>query len=213
MSALISLFSSFNAPASRLTPQLFLFYLRVFKTARAPKLMVSEPEQLCCSDASWEPIIGLVDGFVWSFMNVRTLVFIVLCICLCVEAVPLKCAELVRFGLKAQRFSSSVYADVSLKLLFLFFYCTLNKRLYKQLWRTPSKKPKQTKCSYFIWIFLKLWFKSLTLIQSLCWTSLLEIVNSSHDSSAAVPAPSPQFLHVFIQHIFSWIISFFSYLL
>uniref|UniRef100_A0A3Q1HR37 Uncharacterized protein n=1 Tax=Anabas testudineus TaxID=64144 RepID=A0A3Q1HR37_ANATE len=58
MSAVHSLFPSVNAPATRLTPFLFLFYLRIFETATAPKLMVNQPAQLCCSDATWEPIKG-----------------------------------------------------------------------------------------------------------------------------------------------------------
>ena len=57
-SALTSLFPTVNAPASRFTPQLFLFYFRVFKTATAPQVTVSQPEQLCCSDATWEPVKG-----------------------------------------------------------------------------------------------------------------------------------------------------------
>uniref|UniRef100_A0A3Q3XDY4 Uncharacterized protein n=1 Tax=Mola mola TaxID=94237 RepID=A0A3Q3XDY4_MOLML len=38
-----SLLSPGNAPASRFTPHLFLFYLRIFKTGTAPKLLVSQP--------------------------------------------------------------------------------------------------------------------------------------------------------------------------
>ena len=57
-SACNSLFPSLNASASRLTPPLFLFYLHVFETATAPKLMVSHPQQLCSSDATWRPIKG-----------------------------------------------------------------------------------------------------------------------------------------------------------
>ncbi|XP_061575849.1 uncharacterized protein zgc:112980 isoform X2 [Cololabis saira] len=82
--AVKSLFSSYNAPASRFTPQVFLFYLRLFKTATAPKVTVSQPEQLCLSDAAWDPIT---------------------------VAVPLKPAELVKFALRAQVCSSAVYSD------------------------------------------------------------------------------------------------------
>ncbi|KAM6939467.1 uncharacterized protein FYW49_007025 [Xenentodon cancila] len=82
--AVKSLFSSVNAPASRFTPQVFLFYLRIFKTATAPKVTVSQPEQLCLSDAAWEPIK---------------------------DAVPLKPAELVKFALRAQGCSATVYTD------------------------------------------------------------------------------------------------------
>nr|XP_019962407.1 PREDICTED: uncharacterized protein LOC109642172 [Paralichthys olivaceus] len=73
-----------NAPASRLTPLLFLFYLRIFETAMAPKLVVSQMTELCHSDATWEPI-----G----------------------DAVPLKRAELVKFALRFQSCCSAVYAD------------------------------------------------------------------------------------------------------
>ncbi|XP_039659759.1 uncharacterized protein zgc:112980 isoform X1 [Perca fluviatilis] len=79
-----SLFPSVNAPASRFTPDLFLFYLRIFKTATAPKLAVMRPEELCCSDAAWEPIK---------------------------DAVPLTCAALVKFALRVQRCSSAVFTD------------------------------------------------------------------------------------------------------
>ncbi|XP_034741427.1 uncharacterized protein zgc:112980 [Etheostoma cragini] len=84
MSSLHSLFPSVNAPASRFTPDLFQFYLCIFKTATAPKLAVMRPEELCCSDAAWEPIKG---------------------------AVPLTCARLVRFALRVQRCSSAVFTD------------------------------------------------------------------------------------------------------
>ncbi|XP_042340528.1 uncharacterized protein zgc:112980 [Plectropomus leopardus] len=60
MSATVSLLSLGNAPASRFTPQLYRVYLRVFNTAAAPKLVVSKPAQLCCSDAAWEPVKGTV---------------------------------------------------------------------------------------------------------------------------------------------------------
>ncbi|XP_059190182.1 uncharacterized protein zgc:112980 isoform X2 [Centropristis striata] len=81
--ALNSLLPSVNAPASRFTPQLFLFYLCVFKTATAPKLLVSEPEQLCSSGA-WEPIK---------------------------DAVALTRVELVRFALRVQKCCSAVFTD------------------------------------------------------------------------------------------------------
>ncbi|XP_054912525.1 uncharacterized protein zgc:112980 [Poeciliopsis prolifica] len=83
-SALESLFPPVNLPASRFTPAIFLLYLRIFETATAPRLTVSQPEQLCFSGASWEPIK---------------------------DAVPLKRSELVKFALKAQRCSLSVYSD------------------------------------------------------------------------------------------------------
>ncbi|XP_044040772.1 uncharacterized protein zgc:112980 isoform X2 [Siniperca chuatsi] len=83
-SALHSLFPSVNAPASRFTPHLFLFYLCIFKTATTPKLMVSQPAQLCCSDAAWEPIK---------------------------DAVPLTRAALVRFALRVQRCCPAVFND------------------------------------------------------------------------------------------------------
>ncbi|XP_040891820.1 uncharacterized protein zgc:112980 isoform X2 [Toxotes jaculatrix] len=79
-----SLFPSLNGPASRFTPALFLFYLRIFETARAPQLTVSHPEQLCSSDATWGPIK---------------------------DAVPLRRAELVKFALRVHKCCSAVYAD------------------------------------------------------------------------------------------------------
>uniref|UniRef100_A0AAQ6AKL8 B box-type domain-containing protein n=1 Tax=Amphiprion ocellaris TaxID=80972 RepID=A0AAQ6AKL8_AMPOC len=83
-SALTSLFPSVNAPASNLSPHSFLFYLRIFETATAPKLMVIRPAQLSCSAAKWE----LIES-----------------------AVPLKRAELVKFALRAQRCCCAVYTD------------------------------------------------------------------------------------------------------
>ncbi|XP_071359418.1 uncharacterized protein [Trachinotus anak] len=83
-SACNSLFPSLNAPASRFTPPLFLFYFRIFQTATAPKLTVSRPAQLCHSDAPWEPIK---------------------------DAVPLKHAELVKFALRVQRCCSAAFTD------------------------------------------------------------------------------------------------------
>ncbi|KAM4594058.1 uncharacterized protein V3H82_025793 [Fundulus diaphanus] len=85
-SALKLLFPSSTcpAPASRFSAAIFLLYLRIFSTATAPKLTVTQPEQLCFSDASWEPIK---------------------------DAVPLKPPELVKFGLKVQRRSLPVYLD------------------------------------------------------------------------------------------------------
>ncbi|PWA27191.1 hypothetical protein CCH79_00013834, partial [Gambusia affinis] len=83
-SALESLFPPASPPASRFTPPIFLLYLRIFETATAPRLTVSQPEQLCFSGASWEPIK---------------------------DAVPLKRSELVKFALKAQRCSLPVGSD------------------------------------------------------------------------------------------------------
>ncbi|XP_037621769.1 uncharacterized protein zgc:112980 isoform X2 [Sebastes umbrosus] len=82
--ALDCLFPSVNAPALRFTPQLFLFYFRVFRTATAPELAVSQPAQLCYSVAAWEPIK---------------------------DAVPLSHVALVRFALRVQRCCSAVSAD------------------------------------------------------------------------------------------------------
>ncbi|KAM9770114.1 uncharacterized protein ACNS7B_007876 [Menidia menidia] len=82
--ALTSLFPAVNAPASRFTAQIFLFYLRIFKTATVPKLIVSQPEQLCHPDTSWEPVK---------------------------DAVPIKHTELVKFALRAQKCSPTVYAN------------------------------------------------------------------------------------------------------
>ncbi|XP_068593535.1 uncharacterized protein zgc:112980 [Cebidichthys violaceus] len=79
-----SLFPSVNAPASRFTPHLFLFYLRVFETATAPELVVSQSAQLCFSDAVWQPIK---------------------------DAVPLPHVVLVRFALRVQRCCSAVFTD------------------------------------------------------------------------------------------------------
>lgn len=59
LSAVDSLLPAVNAPALRLTPHLFLFYLCIFRTATAPRLAVSQSAQLCYSDAAWELIKGL----------------------------------------------------------------------------------------------------------------------------------------------------------
>lgn len=58
MSALHSLLHLGKCPASRLTPSLFLVYLRIFETATAPEASVSPGAQLCLSDAAWAPIKG-----------------------------------------------------------------------------------------------------------------------------------------------------------
>ncbi|XP_068445094.1 uncharacterized protein zgc:112980 [Clinocottus analis] len=78
------LFLSVNAPVSRLSPHLFLFYLRVFRTATAPKLTVSQPAQLAFSDAVWQTIK---------------------------DAAPLPRAVLVRFALRVQRCCAAVFND------------------------------------------------------------------------------------------------------
>ncbi|KAI4832820.1 hypothetical protein KUCAC02_015764 [Chaenocephalus aceratus] len=82
-SALGSLLPTVNAPASRFTPQLFLFYLLVFQTATAPKLVVLQSSELSF-DTAWEPIK---------------------------DAVPLTCVTLVRFALRVHRCCPAVYAD------------------------------------------------------------------------------------------------------
>lgn len=69
MSAVQSLFPSVNAPATRLTPTLFLFYLRIFETATAPKLAITQPAQLGCSAAAWEPIKGQINIIIPSDLN------------------------------------------------------------------------------------------------------------------------------------------------
>ncbi|XP_028302151.1 uncharacterized protein LOC114463077 isoform X2 [Gouania willdenowi] len=83
--AMRSLFYQPTPPASRLTPHLFLTYLHIFETATVPKLIVTDPAQLCSPDAlTFEPLKG---------------------------AAPLKRAELVKFTLMAQMNSVSVYND------------------------------------------------------------------------------------------------------
>ncbi|KAM9313866.1 uncharacterized protein KZ484_023712 isoform 1-T2 [Pholidichthys leucotaenia] len=82
--ALDHFFISVNSSASRLTPHLFCFYLRIFETATAPQLIVTQPEQLYFSTATWESIK---------------------------DVVPLKRAELVKFALRAQRFCPTVFMD------------------------------------------------------------------------------------------------------
>lgn len=67
-SALQSLLSSVNSPASRFTPNLFLIYFRIFESATAPKLVVSQPAELCNSDAEWKPIKSQT----WMHYNVFT---------------------------------------------------------------------------------------------------------------------------------------------
>ncbi|XP_056890777.1 uncharacterized protein zgc:112980 isoform X2 [Takifugu flavidus] len=84
-SALIGFLPAVNAPASRFTPQLFLIYFYIFKSATAPQsIIASHPFHLCRSDAVWEPIKG---------------------------AVPLKRELLVKFALKVHRCCPAVYAD------------------------------------------------------------------------------------------------------
>ncbi|XP_061882038.1 uncharacterized protein LOC133633513 [Entelurus aequoreus] len=65
-----------NGPASRLTPQIFQWYLRMFSTAMAPKWTISQTCELCPFMDVWSPIKG---------------------------AQPLSCLELVRFALKVHR--------------------------------------------------------------------------------------------------------------
>ncbi|XP_062243680.1 uncharacterized protein zgc:112980 [Platichthys flesus] len=84
MSACHSLVPSVNPPAASFTPLIFLFYLRIFETAMAPKRAVGHMTELCHPDVTWEPIKG---------------------------AVALKRAELVKFALRVQRCCSAVYAD------------------------------------------------------------------------------------------------------
>lgn len=83
-SALQSLFPPVNAPTSRFTPHLFLFYLRVFRTGTAPKLEVCQSVELCHTDAVWEPIKG---------------------------AVPLTQVLLVKFALRVQKICPAVFTD------------------------------------------------------------------------------------------------------
>eukprot|EP00066_Takifugu_rubripes_P021845 XP_011611111.1 PREDICTED: uncharacterized protein LOC101070229 isoform X2 [Takifugu rubripes] len=84
-SALIGFLPAVNAPAARFTPQLFLIYFYIFKSATAPQCIIaSHPFHLCRSDAVWEPIKG---------------------------AVPLKRELLVKFSLKVHRCCPAVYAD------------------------------------------------------------------------------------------------------
>uniref|UniRef100_A0A3Q3LDB4 Zgc:112980 n=1 Tax=Mastacembelus armatus TaxID=205130 RepID=A0A3Q3LDB4_9TELE len=82
--AVQDLFVSQKGPACRLTPSLFLVYLRIFETATAPNVIVYYTAELCGSDVTWEPIKG---------------------------AVPLKRAELVKFAFRAQRYSSAILTD------------------------------------------------------------------------------------------------------
>lgn len=58
LSALHCFISSLNGPAARFTPHLFRVYLRIFDTATAPNLMITQPGQLCCPDAVWQPVKG-----------------------------------------------------------------------------------------------------------------------------------------------------------
>ncbi|TNN75938.1 hypothetical protein EYF80_013908 [Liparis tanakae] len=53
--SLNSFFTVVSAPAARLTPPLFLFYFRIFRTATAPTAPVSQAAH-CFSDAAWQPI-------------------------------------------------------------------------------------------------------------------------------------------------------------
>lgn len=119
MSAFHSLLPSLNPPVSRFTPSLFLVYFRIFETATAPKLMVSEPAQLCCSDATWEPIKG--QPYVYYNFTIFTPKILKYFLMrgqtpsLSVDAFPLKRAELVKFALRVQKCCSAVFSDVSLQ--------------------------------------------------------------------------------------------------
>uniref|UniRef100_H3CS68 Zgc:112980 n=1 Tax=Tetraodon nigroviridis TaxID=99883 RepID=H3CS68_TETNG len=84
LSAVDSLLRLGNAPASRFTPQLFLIYLCVFKSATAPKVTIGHPSHRWHSDEAWEPIPG---------------------------AVPLKREALVKFVLKVHECCPAVYAS------------------------------------------------------------------------------------------------------
>ncbi|TKS68509.1 hypothetical protein D9C73_002572 [Collichthys lucidus] len=83
-SALVTLFPPVNPPASRFTPHVFHFYLCIFTTATAPKMVASQSEQLYYSETTWEPING---------------------------AVPLKRDGLVKFALRVQRCCPAVFTD------------------------------------------------------------------------------------------------------
>uniref|UniRef100_A0AAQ4PI03 Zgc:112980 n=1 Tax=Gasterosteus aculeatus aculeatus TaxID=481459 RepID=A0AAQ4PI03_GASAC len=65
-----SLFPTVNAPAARLTPDLFLFYLRLFTTATAPPTAtarVSGSVQVCISDAGYpDQALLLLSGNLWA---------------------------------------------------------------------------------------------------------------------------------------------------
>lgn len=108
-----SFFPLVNPPAALLTPELFNVYLRVFETATAPQLLVAQPSELCCTKATWEPIKGQVKCLL--LVTFQSLGAGPLKYSLCVDAVPLKRAELVRFALRVQTCCPAVSADVSLQ--------------------------------------------------------------------------------------------------
>lgn len=58
-SAVDSLLRPGNGPVSRFTPQLFLNYLCIFRSATAPKVTIGHPSHLWHCDEVWEPIQGL----------------------------------------------------------------------------------------------------------------------------------------------------------
>lgn len=60
-SAVVNMLSAVNAPAARLTPHLFLFYLCVLRKATAPSLVVTQPAQLCYANVQWCAIKGLTE--------------------------------------------------------------------------------------------------------------------------------------------------------
>lgn len=114
LSAQDSLFPSVNAPASRFTPSLFLFYFRIFETATAPKITVSHPDQFSHSGASWEPIKGetlIILRYLFQCKVSNSV--------LSAGAEPLRRVELVRFALRAQSYCPAVYTDVSTQTLTL----------------------------------------------------------------------------------------------
>lgn len=108
--ALIDFLPTVNAPASRFTPQLFLIYFYIFKTATAPhRIIASHPFHLCRSDVAWEPIKG---PWVSSLLFLNSNADFILKVELSAGAVPLKRELLVKFALKVHRCCPAVYADV-----------------------------------------------------------------------------------------------------
>lgn len=179
-----NLLSPVNTPASRFTPHLFLLYLRIFKTGTAPKLMVTQPVQLCLSDAPWQPIKGPTQI---TCFYVRRL---------------FKSADFLRGGPSCVRrgcateaqFAGEVCSQGSEMLLCCLQWCKsavfVGVLFTACLW--------MYECNINVCVYLSI-FQCVTVMfvfQSQCWTSVLLLVNTP------LPEPNLQFLLVRISSFF-----------
>lgn len=175
-SALIGFLPTVDAPASRFTPQLFLIYFYIFKTATAPHCIIaSHPFHLCRSDAVWEPIKGPWVYSLCFFLIQMQILTVKLCRCCPSEAwiVGEVCPQ------------GSQMLPCCLRWCRWMLSC-LNPEAFKSLLLHASRSA----------CFVVLIASHKCPLQSQCWTSLLTVVNSPGASGIALPAPSPKFLLV-----------------